>query len=271
MAEYLEIDDNEILTSLTQLTNLTTVGGDLYIHDNDALASFCGLHPLISGNGLTGSYNVYSNTVNPTQQEIINGGSCSPIFVGNLHLFSQAMVIACYYTEVTGDLIINGNDIADLTPLSGFTTVGGTLYIYSNELLTSLAGLEHINSVGGNIEIGEDAIASLAGLESITSIPGYLYIYDNSELTSLAGLENITNMESLYISGNRGLTSLLGIDNITSLNGDLGISGNSSLTDLSGLEYITSLGGDLGITYNRSLTSLSGLDNISFLGVLTYF
>jgi len=72
----LSIDLNRAVTNLDGLINLTSVGGNLYVVDNDSLISFCGLFTLLNSNGLSGNYDVNSNLVNPTQQEIINGGSC---------------------------------------------------------------------------------------------------------------------------------------------------------------------------------------------------
>ena len=42
---------------------------------------------------------------------------------------SQSQVNAFTGTSITGGLFISGPDIMDLTPLSTFTSVGGTLYI----------------------------------------------------------------------------------------------------------------------------------------------
>jgi hypothetical protein len=69
---------NSALTSLAGLGTLTYVGEQLRILSNSALTEFCSLYPLFSGSGLFGSYNVNGNAINPTAQQIIDGGPCSP-------------------------------------------------------------------------------------------------------------------------------------------------------------------------------------------------
>jgi len=71
----LRVDNNCALTNLDGLANITSVGY-LYVKINKVLNSFCGLYPLLSSNGLGGSYDVEGNLVNPTQQQIIDGGAC---------------------------------------------------------------------------------------------------------------------------------------------------------------------------------------------------
>lgn len=74
----LYIRNNFTLTSLAGLDNVTVVGWNLDISNNAALTSFCSLYELINGGGLTGTYNVYSNAVNPTKEEII--ADCAYLF-----------------------------------------------------------------------------------------------------------------------------------------------------------------------------------------------
>ena len=74
---YLFIANNSSLANLDGLSSLNSVGGSLFIVSNTSLSEFCGLYPLLNGGGLSGSYIVFSNAVNPTQQEIIDGGPCS--------------------------------------------------------------------------------------------------------------------------------------------------------------------------------------------------
>jgi hypothetical protein len=74
---FLSIHRNKVLTNLDGLMNLTFIGSYLSIVDNDSLKSFCGLFALLNTNGLSGYYDVNSNLVNPTQQQIIDDGPCT--------------------------------------------------------------------------------------------------------------------------------------------------------------------------------------------------
>jgi hypothetical protein len=75
----LVIQFNNALASLSGLDALTSVGGFLFIGNNSALTEFCSLFPLLNGGFL--AYFVFFNLENPTQQQIIDGGPCSPLTV----------------------------------------------------------------------------------------------------------------------------------------------------------------------------------------------
>lgn len=64
------------LTTISGFQNLTTIVNDLVIIENNSLTDFCGLQTLFINDGLGGSYEVYNNAYNPTQQDIIDG-NCS--------------------------------------------------------------------------------------------------------------------------------------------------------------------------------------------------
>lgn len=75
---HLHVAFNASLTNLDGLSNLISVGGRLVIKHNASLNNFCGLYSLLSSNGLQGSFDVSSNLINPTQQQIIDDGPCMP-------------------------------------------------------------------------------------------------------------------------------------------------------------------------------------------------
>jgi len=86
---FLHIFDNAVLTNLDGLSNLTYAGNDLAVYDNGSLNIFCGLYPLLSSNGLQGSYTVADNLVNPTQQQIIDNGPCVPSALSENELLAK--------------------------------------------------------------------------------------------------------------------------------------------------------------------------------------
>jgi len=93
-----------------------------------------------------------------------------------------------------GDYTIDDNDTSgDIAVLSGYTGVAGTLFI-QNTTLTSLSGLDNLNSIGRGLSIWSNiALTSLNGLENLTYV-NTLGIYDNDALTNLSGLENLTSV-----------------------------------------------------------------------------
>ncbi len=203
---------NPILTSLTGLDNVTSIGGNLLIRYNDALTSLTGLGNLTSIGG---------------NLEIGNSVLTSLTGLDNL-------------TSIGGCVVITSN--AALTSLSGLgnlTSIGGYLFIMDNAVLSSLIGLDNLTSIGGHVEIRfNNALTSLIGLDNVTSV-SELLIFGNFALTSLTGLDNLTSIEGyLYIWNNYALTSLTALDNITSIEEDLSIKNNVALTNLSGIDNI---------------------------------
>ena len=196
-------------------------------------------------------------------------------------------------TEIEGYVIIYGNDITNLNGLNVLTSIGGNFiigndnYPYNgNPLLTILAGLDNLASIGGNLKIQcNPALTSLAGLENLTDIEGDLSIgspsrgweNDNLSLSSLSGLDNVTTIGgNLVFFRNLLLTSLIGLGNLTAIEGSLIIGGLSSgstgyeystcLTCFTGLDNLSSIGGNIEIIENDSLISLSGLNNLTSIG-----
>ena len=112
------------------------------------------------------------------------------------------------------------------------TSIDGGLWISNNTMLSSLAGLEGLISVGGDVKINSSYnLVGLTGLEVLTSIDGDLVIGSNDVLNSLMGIEGLTSIGGdLIINGNDALISLTGLDNIGSIGGKLKISNNSNLS-----------------------------------------
>ena len=128
--------------------------------------------------------------------------------------------------------------------------------IRGNDTLTSLAGLDNVDSIGGNLMIrGNDTLTSLTGLDNVTSIGGHLWIEVNNALTSLTGLNNLTSIGgNLLIRYCDALTSLTGLDNIDAGSiEDLRIDGNTSLSTCevqSICDYLLAPNGWVSIQYN---------------------
>ena len=123
-------------------------------------------------------------------------------------------------TEIEGDVVIGcgwegTTDISNLEGLYVLESIGGNLTIGSWSTvfpyyLTSLSGLDNVNSIGGWLEIsGSVNLTNLNGLESLNSIGGRLVIWVNSNLTTLSGIDHINggSILELYISENPFLSS----------------------------------------------------------------
>lgn len=173
-------------------------------------------------------------------------------------------------TEIEGTVYICGGDITNLNGLSVITSIGGNLTIGSlnnanqNPYLTSLAGLNNLESIGVSLNIYNNlALGDLTGLEGLTTITKSLSIVQNSVLQDLTGLNNLTTIgEKLTISSNGNLHDL-GLFQLTTIGKDLLISDDGYLESLSGLENLDSIGGSLEISNNDALINMAGLSSLS--------
>jgi hypothetical protein len=169
--------------------------------------------------------------------------------------------------EIEGDVKIQGSSILNLNGLSVLTSIGGSLSIRYNDLLSNLTGLNSLTQIGSFLSIEyNDSLKNITALSTLTGIGTFIYIQGNAALTSLNGLEGITTIERLEIWNNNRLTSLTGLDNLISINGWLSVYHNDSLVNFSGLNQLDSIGGDLNITFNAGLTSMEGLEGLTYVG-----
>lgn len=73
---YFHFEGSDAITNLDPLSNLVNVSGYMSFKENPQLVDFCGVTPLLTGDGLGGSFGAINNGYNPTKQDIING-NCS--------------------------------------------------------------------------------------------------------------------------------------------------------------------------------------------------
>ncbi len=188
----------------------------------------------------------------------------------NVNLYSQAEVdnfptwFKC--TKVDGSFVISGNDITDLSALSFIKSVGGTLNVNYNDILTNLDGLENITSVGSLVVANCPNLPNLDGLENINPV-GFIIVNNNPKLANLDALANINSVGGvLKVESNDMLANLDGLANINSVGGYLAVVNNPKLPNLDGLANINSVL-SLSIESNDMLANLDGLANINSVEV----
>jgi hypothetical protein len=169
-------------------------------------------------------------------------------------------------TEIEGDVLITGFDIANLNGLNNLTHIEGQLSIIFNNSLIDLSGLNHIMTINGGLRIiNNPVLTTLTALSNLSTINGTLGISYNASLTTLSGLENLTgDIFEISISGNDALCNLAALNNITYIEEFLWISNNDNLTNLSGLNNLTSVG-ELLIDDNDALPDMTGLNHLTFI------
>ena len=231
------------ITSTLLLANITTVLGDITIHDNPSLV-MGGWHHL---QVVTGNITVENNP--------------------NLLQLGFPML-----SNVPQSIIIDGNDALQAIGMPNLQTVTWELTIGfedGNASLTNLNGLGSLNSLGDLYIVRNTSLTDISALSNITSV-GALDITHNPELTNLDGLNNLeTVWNYLLIDNNTSLADISALSNLTGSVYDLSISGNPALTTLEGLNNITTID-YIYIHSNAVLSDITAIENadLSFLDQL---
>ena len=148
------------------------------------------------------------------------------------------------FSQIAGDLILEGNDLDDLTAMNSVATVGGDLVIRDEGIVQGLEGFDALTFVGGELRIEDnDALQRLSGLGLLASVNGGVSLLDNATLndvTALSSLETVGG--TLLVSTNSALASLDGLDSLTSAGG-VEISRNDSLQTLLALQALEQVNG----------------------------
>ncbi|MCK5766010.1 MAG: T9SS type A sorting domain-containing protein [Bacteroidales bacterium] len=271
IGDYLRLQSNDSLTSLSGLENLIEIDGALMIGSldmpggggNPMLSSFTGLDNLLE---IGGSLCVCLN------DSLVNFEG-----LGSLRRIGYAFFCARNYyllnfvgleaLDSLGDyLFVGGNySLQDFSGLEGLSRINGSLCVgghcnngagmaIEGNGQATYEGLHNIEYVGGDLRICNSDREHIIGLEKISYVEGKLFIDLNDNLVNLTGLD------SLQYIGNGieiGFNNFLGMPN-----------GNHSLNDITALMGITSVGGGtIHIEDNPMLPSLSGLDSIDSMSI----
>jgi hypothetical protein len=273
----LRIANNDGLTNLAGLENLTSINGNLEIWWNDALVNLLGLESLTSING---SIDIWGNIglTSLTGMDNINAGSIDNLYINLNYALSVCEVqsVCDYLASPNGIVDIYRNAPGCNAPPEIAHSCGMILpcFPYGNYHFCNQADIDNFQSdypncseIKGDLFITGNYITNVDGLNIVTSIENDLIIWDNDILTSIHGLHNLSFIGGgLYISVNFILPSLTGLEALTTIGGYLQISANGSLINLTGLDNLTSVGGFLSIKSNSGLTDLTGLNKLTAIG-----
>lgn len=156
--------EDQTITNLEGLSNLSSIGGNLEIWVNNNLESLEGLESITS---IEGNLYILEN------QALTNLTGLDGII------------------SIGGSFILNNNDaLISLDGLSNLTSVEGEFRVFWNDVLTSFNDLDAITSIGGDLSIWDnDNLINLNGLETLTTLGGNLYIGRNTN-PSASGVGN---------------------------------------------------------------------------------
>jgi hypothetical protein len=278
------IQNNLILSTLDDLSSLTTIsGGTITIQNNANLYSFCGL----SGIG-TVTETISGNSYNPTYADIIDAGGtlCKAADVvyndtANDRFNTQVEIDALPdgITHITDELIIGldaaTNDITDLSKFSKLRDIGGRLLIQKSPLLTDLSGFSALEIVGSAsaqefVVRENDLLTTLNGLQALRTVSRRIGVWSNPKLETLEGLNNLKLIKDNVTSEliRIGLSSAGGgnplLEDFCALEGIINIIG-AAVLDADPLSFINN-----ETTFNPTFTDISnGTCTSVFTGSLT--
>ena len=257
-AGFIDIENNNALTSLEGLKNLTSYLGALYIANNGSLTNLEELNDITE----ISYFVIENNSSLKNLKELENLEYIATAIIENNDALINLEGLSSL-TWIYEELFIEDNDA--ILNLEGLTNLFYAInfWIIDNDSLVSLEGLgppeEHYLDCNRLFLINNKSITSL-GLKGL-GIADELYVANNPSLTSLkGGLWGLGEFEFLTVYNNDSLINLEGCESIYRMLGDILIEDNDSLLNLKGLENLGN--GNINIKNNNSLSSLYGLENL---------
>jgi hypothetical protein len=174
-------------------------------------------------------------------------------------------------SAIGGDFTIDSSLLTwnDLSPMAGLRQVDGSFNITGGNGLNTLAGLEHLRTVGGTLDFGTSTYSLEDGraLDGLESVGGSLTI--EIPLISFASLQSVggaitldgTPKTSGGASGER--FALSGFNALTNFSGRIDISEYASV---SGFSAVTGSVGDVAIS---TLGNIGGFDLVQSAGTVS--
>ncbi|MEM6964723.1 MAG: right-handed parallel beta-helix repeat-containing protein [Bacteroidota bacterium] len=122
---------------------------------------------------------------------------------GTLMDLGSVEAITCGNISFNGDLTIQSQSDLDVLDPCMFTVTGQILIIGDD--ITDISNLGKLNTVARSVIIRETSLTSLEGLESFQNTTNFI-VANNPKLTTLNGLSNLTNAKNIVITNNPLLT-----------------------------------------------------------------
>ncbi len=186
---------------------------------------------------------------------------------GNITLSTQAQVNDFSCNTVNGNLTISGSGITNLDSLFGILNVlqnvTGNLTVTNCPNLTSLQGLDGVQSVGGNFEVMNTGITTMGNFGFQLASTNFFSIINNDALTNLStsagsdAFPSLTNIGRLEVSLNNSLQSISGFNTLSAISGNILIADNNNLSSISGMNALGGVAGKFFLENNSALTDVS--------------
>lgn len=253
------------ISNLKALSKITKITGSLIVtQHNVTMGSFSGLENLTYIGGRIYINDTWISDITPLKNLTYVGGDID-ISSNSIRDFSPLNNI----TYMGGSLLLSNDSNYCTTGLKlKIENIPGNLsYFLECPSDVNLNAISSIKSIGGDFSLSGTKITSLEGLNNLQSIGGSLSIRTCYYLQTLAGLNAITKLGGLSLSGNPELTDISALNKITSLKNGLFISENTTLSSFAGLNNIKTIENQLYITSNDNLNSINDLKNADIIGI----
>ncbi|MBL6985808.1 MAG: hypothetical protein ISR72_01985 [Methylobacter sp.] len=117
--------------------------------------------------------------------------------------------------DFTGQTLSN----TDLATFSVVRNIIGNLKISDNSTLTSLSGLDNLESIEGDLTITQSGIKHINGLNMLERVKGKIDINHNPELTTINGVTSLDTVDTLItITHNAALNTINGFNSLRQIN-----------------------------------------------------
>ncbi len=260
IGQTLSINGNDVLKSIAELENISSLYASLEIKSNNNLLSLNGLHNLNSiGDNLIISHNDGLQKIQSLSKlENVIGGL---EIIENQNLESLNGLNNIKYVQE--EFVISSNQsIKNLVGIESLTELRDDLIISDNSQLVTTSGIKGLKIVKGDVHINDNtSLKDVNGFEKLSSVLRGLHIYNNPLLKELSGLNGLKFLFStLYIHNNPSLIDLMGLLNLDNEIFDLTISNNDSLIDFRGISNIREVKSDVRIINNNLIKTLDGIN-----------
>jgi hypothetical protein len=252
---------NTGLTNIDGLLELTFLGGDVWIQDNDQLANIDGLLSLDEAFGIV--------RIDQNPGLVDAGGLANLQTVGSgLSLWGnanlQTMSLASLDT-VGGFLRVGFCGLGSIPP-TPVQTIGDDLLVFNNTGLVDVTGFTNLQSVGGNLYMRENPALETVEFPALTQVFGRVQFIDNDALITLAGLSSVQLAQAVNLRENDALVNVSGLSGLTEVPGMFKIVDNAILLNLTGINQLTQVGGEFELRGNPNLQNIVGLQALDVVG-----
>ncbi len=258
------LDQTDISNLYSAFPQLTTIGSNLVVTDNDNLGSIT--HSFTALQEVGGDLRIEQNDA----LFIISGFSVLESVEGDL-IFATNHLLAHIPTftslHAVGAIYFVFNDL--LGEIGGFKSlleIDGDLIIDNNDILKSISAFSALKNIAGDLALVDNmALQSISGFQALVSLTDFVFA-GNESMVLLSGFDQLQSAGSLNVQSNPALMTFEGFARLIEVTNDVDIINNQSLTYLTAFGALKDVGGAINIEANRDLKSISGFGQLQHVG-----